>query len=356
MGGALSTQTPSSSPPPLSLGRRLSFSVLSLVLFCGVLELGAQLLPSAWAPSRVDELRSRGVEGALVTYLDVPGWDINPDGGEHAGVPYNTNRWWMRGPDLPRWKGSKVQRVVIVGDSSLFGHGLAWEETMSARFEAIREAEDPDVGVEIANCACPGHSTYQSRIKLERHCLAFEPDVVVIANQYSDSTRARQADHDMLDIYPHPRAQALLERSAVYRGLAKIARGSDLSVIETPIEIAQVGRPTRGEVRRVTPDHYRDNLRAMVDLSREAGAEPVFLILPMTADAEGRFERITSVAYRNTMRSLATELGVQVVDAAQHFQRIQPGDSAFMDVVHPSASGAEMIGQILADELPSASP
>lgn len=335
---------------PLPLRRRLAFATVLCTLAVGAVEGGARVLPDRLVAPREDVVREFAGGKGLVYGGDIPGWDIDPNGGEQWDTTYHTNQWRMRGPDYPDEKGPNVKRVIFVGDSSIFGVLLDWEETFAARFEAAREARDPGTDWQVANCASPGHSTEQSLRKLKRHCLPFQPDYVVIGNQFSDSTRESVTDVERFGLSADLGFSRALEQSAAYRLFRNAwirARGVD----EAPREIAQVGVTENGTVRRVPPKDYEANLRRMVELVRQADARPVFLLLAAQDDLVAGAD-VPSAPYRDAMRRVAQEEEIPLADAPPRFQVLPRAKGVFEDPVHPGPLGALTLGLLLNETIP----
>lgn len=123
-------------------------------------------------------------------YVLTPGWE-----GEHrvAGraVPVRVDRDGFRAPSSDGRHGPKrpgERRVLLLGDSLVFGYGVAFDETLGHQLEGHLEAA---TGTEwtVANAGTPGHGTWELALQLD-HFAAFEPDVVVAgtsaANDFTD--------------------------------------------------------------------------------------------------------------------------------------------------------------------------
>jgi hypothetical protein len=332
-----------------------------LVLVLGAVELACSFLPAESLDTRSLRLRAQTMDDNLIASNEVPGWDLRPDGGEVAHIRYTTNRWRMRGPDYPDPRPAEAGRVIMVGDSTIFGVKLEWEQTFTAEFARQRaEGKRPEL-VQVANCASPGHSTYQSKMKLARHCLAFEPDVVVIGNQNSDSAFDVGTDRDRFPPRRFPGLYDLLDRSSLYRAVSTlVVRSKDRARLKAQTEgtqIAQVGGPT-GSIVRVSLEDYRENLLEMIGLVRASGALPVLLVLPDITDVTDQAPPPGSnlAAYKDTLRALAASEGVQLVDAQEWFRFVLSGQDVFIDVVHPNERGAAVLGDLLHRHLPSPLP
>ncbi|MES2639875.1 MAG: hypothetical protein V4850_10350 [Myxococcota bacterium] len=334
-----------------SVFRRVVFATLlgamSLAAFEGI----ARVLPASATADRGTVVREITGDDSFVSDGEVPGWDIDPGGGDNWGTRYTVNRWRMRGPDYSETKGEGVKRVIFVGDSSVFGVLLDWPDTFSARFERLRDTATPGTDWQVANCACPGHSTEQSRRKLERQCLAFQPDYVVIANQFSDATRESAADIERFGLTREIALTRAAEHFAGYRLLRNTwlrARGADAVV---PHEIPQMGIVQNGKFRRVPPEDYEANLRRMVAIVRESGATPVFLLLASRDDLQEGVPS-SSQDYRDAMRLVAEQEGVPLADAAKQFAKLPRVDGLFEDQVHPGPVGAGFVALLLNETVP----
>ena len=299
-------------------------------------------------------------DDVFVASEDVAGWDLFPEGGEMVGVPYHTNRWRMRGPDYEETRPAGVRRIIVAGDSTPFGHGLTWDETFTAVLTHLREQRFPEVTYESANCAVPGHTTFQTIEKLRWQCLAFEPDLVVIGNQFCDATLVEQPDREILlknrYVPPDPR----LEHLALFRLMRNLylrlfAYDDGLG------SVVQMGhiRPVpvhEGGVLRVSHEEFDANLREEIKLVRAAGARPVLLVLPTDFDLGGGQPLPIHVRYREIIHEVGESEGVTVVDAVPTFNDLPVVGTFFIDSYHPAPMGARIIGQLIDEALGDQAP
>jgi hypothetical protein len=99
--------------------------------------------------------------------------------GTFVGVPVQTNSFGHRDREIPTRKPPNGFRVVAVGDSVTFGHGVRVEDAWPERLERRLAARLPVLQVDVVNTAVPGNSPFQEYADLER-ALPLEPDAVVI--------------------------------------------------------------------------------------------------------------------------------------------------------------------------------
>lgn len=165
-----------------ALGRSLLLAGVSLALFLGAAELVARLRydPGARAPDGIFEydpdkvftLR-KSVEGRFI------------------GRRVVTNSHGHRDDEIPTAKPPGTRRVVVLGDSVSFGHGVDGDETWPQQLEArLRSAQGGD-GFDVINAAVPGNGPFQEYHDARR-LLALEPDLFVLQFTPNDVTEPYQ--------------------------------------------------------------------------------------------------------------------------------------------------------------------
>lgn len=169
-------------------------------------------------------------------------------------------------------------KVLFIGDSNTFGFGVP----TPASFPEVVDAQLPTVSA--INLGVPGYTSYQGRLTLEKYLPRFRPAVVVAAFNFNDR-RAVLAGHEdspaefsrmfTAGVRRAGRVNTALEFLYLYRGLRVGLRALGLApapVSERPVPLDSL-RP------RVSEAAYRDNLIAIVELARRAGAHPVFVLM-----------------------------------------------------------------------------
>ncbi len=115
-------------------------------------------------------------------------YDSNPNGyfNERNAQTYRTNRYGLRGPDFPEQKEPGVTRVLVLGDSFVFGEGVAFEDTVTAQLERLLNARASET-FEVINAATAAWDTNCEVNYLEWHGVVFEPDIIMIGYVLNDS-------------------------------------------------------------------------------------------------------------------------------------------------------------------------
>lgn len=98
--------------------------------------------------------------------------EINPDG--------------FRGADWPMEPDPGALRVLLLGDSSVFGMGTNEEQTISAHLERLLEDLHPSGEPRVFNLGVPGYGPRHVRILLERHAARLGPRLALVLFQDSN--------------------------------------------------------------------------------------------------------------------------------------------------------------------------
>ena len=101
--------------------------------------------------------------------------------GIFKGSPVRINNLGMRGPDTTEAKPPGTFRIAGLGDSVMFGWGVAEGEPYVQRVErSLNAAAPPGRHYEFLNFGVPGYNTVMEVATFERKVLRFAPDLVVI--------------------------------------------------------------------------------------------------------------------------------------------------------------------------------
>ena len=113
------------------------------------------------------------------------GWSNSPRAigdfetfGIHAFVTINSKGF--RGPEIEYARDQKRQRVMVLGDSYVWGYGVKDDEVFT---ELLRKTM-PDV--EIVNVGVSGYSTDQELLLYRNECYRYKPDLVIIVVTEND--------------------------------------------------------------------------------------------------------------------------------------------------------------------------
>jgi lysophospholipase L1-like esterase len=271
---------------------------------------------------------------------------------EHAGR-FATGREPWRGREAepaPPW----MLRVVVLGDSCAYGYGLAPAHTLSARLaEALAPLGYPPSRVQVLNRGVSGYSSVQITLAAREALAELEPDVVVLyPAAWNDQYPAMLLpDEALLAEQLAPSLAGRIRETAIAQAMEALV-GSRRE-LELPLSREEVlsrweeGDPPFGT--RVARDRVAHHVRASIDAIRAAGAAPVVIVPP---HPEG--SRPACLADADSVRAAAE--GVASVDGAALFAAVGDTSRLFLDFVHPSPPGVDLLAGALAPLVASALP
>ena len=303
--------------PTKVLGAAVSL-LLSLALLEGI---GRTAIPEA--PVRQDGFLAAPTLGWTLPAGTTMMWR-----GKRAKI----NNLGFRGPE-PR--SDATTRLLIVGDSSVFGDGLSDGETMAAQVSALL---GPDVDVQ--NGGVPGYTCEQSRVLLDRVLDRFQPDILISYNQHSDFRRANPDDRVMLAA-----------------GLG--ALGS--TGIGRLISAGMIWRRMQSNGANLDRGEYQRCLSEMATSHRARGGKMAFVVpitevdfadSPFFGEPEPEEEGSRLSDYRQTMKTVAGQYGAVLVDGPKAVRATGlTGNAALQDPVHPTAAGQKALAQSIVTAL-----
>jgi lysophospholipase L1-like esterase len=92
----------------------------------------------------------------------------------------NTNSMGFRSREVDDSGQGDSFRIVGIGDSSMFGYGVADHEPHLAVLERLLQERYPDLTIEVINTAVPGYNTVMEVETIKQKGLQLQPDLVII--------------------------------------------------------------------------------------------------------------------------------------------------------------------------------
>jgi lysophospholipase L1-like esterase len=248
--------------------------------------------------------------------------------------PVRINAHGFRGPDFEDQKPPRTFRVACLGDSTTFGWSVADDETFPAQLAPLLQRACPARRVETLNLGVTGYTSCQGRVLMERSVVNWRPDLVIFAFGPNDRLPALKSDREhqanrTWDIGPvtlflsHFQLYKLLKAGVVY--LENRGRGLSLDP-KTYIPRLR---------RKVSPDEYADNLRAVKALCDRIGADLIIIAVDYPSLPPDQVDRELRRQARETgaamppdwkpwnqaaqVRALGAEMSVPCLDLRQLF-------------------------------------
>jgi lysophospholipase L1-like esterase len=291
-------------------------------------------------------------------------------------ITYSRDQYGLRGS-----YGSPANiRVLTVGGSTTdqrnIRDGETWQDVLQRRFAQA------GLNVAVANAGVDGQSSFG-------HIADFKwwfPDIPGLAPEYIlfyvglndyHKDAADRFDQFVSDGKNPTIADRIRDNSAIWH-LLKTLQGVYKAMVVSKIghervnfdEVKWVREPLQGNYDFMAPrlDAYAARLRLLADLTRQAGAVPVFVtqpsrhyrVMPGGIEGEARVtlyddRRLNGVDFRHAMRrsddvmkAVAAEKGALYVDLASHTEWV---DADFYDLVHMTPQGAAKVGSFLYESL-----
>lgn len=334
-------------------GRRIGFAVLT---FAGLMFMAEAAVSVFGRATLVQWEAPVPVTHTGAPYL--PGnpfllWEMVAGDRKELGVDVSVNTHGFRGPPIQTKKAEGVRRILLLGDSSVYGHGVGQQYTFAHH---LNNALGPSI--EVINLGVPGYSSAQSLNLLELRGWELEPDLIVVASLWSDNNFDAFVDKELLSEQLAfsggwmGSLSRVLTHSALYRWLdwkLRLARRA-----ETVTTVGWIlGQTPTGGLRRVEVNDYADNLLRFADEAALQNSAVMYMSLANSVDLGAPTDgAIAWTLYREVMESVAAHTGSPFFEVVPVFEA-SGADWAdlFIDELHPSQKGHKLIADALEKEL-----
>ncbi len=330
--------------------RRVGFRIAASLLVLVVVLAGAEALARTLDAPQLPRWRVVDRPGMVLAGHPTRLWGLRPGRAFQGSAEVEINDLGLRGPSVGPKRGP---RVLVLGDSSWFGHGVADGDTFPAQLGASL------AGTEVINGGVPGYSTEQSLLLLDEVGWSLGPDLLVVGSLWSDNNYDGQPDRGLLARARVTTSPFAWSRAYVLLAIAvdRARGGSGAQVVDYTRASGQGAGPRRVPVRE-----YAENLDR---IAREATGRGVGVMLVAPANRERAGERRDGSpsweVYFAAQAAVADHHGLPRVDLADVLRAAPPGDPLFVDVMHPSARGhalaaAAVASRLLAEGWPASRP
>jgi len=347
------------------LGRLLLGTAIAVALL-GTLELALVLLdfrhPPIDAPIVV-ELPDGWVDGRAIHERDVATlWRPSPGARLPWGNDEHVNARGYRGPEVPLERSPERLRIATLGDSSTFGHSVAFDECYSAR--VARRLTESGQPAEVIDAGVIGYSLRQGLERWRQLVRPYEPDIVIAAfGAVIDHTGSMGLPDDRLireQVMASSRWKQTLNRlrrdlrlAHLMAWIAEGLRGGRDTLrseqrhreLLEDTEMHNVGLVDWLGTRRVSLVEYEKFLLELRDEVQDSGARLLVLSMPRRPRVER--DRPVVMEYTRLMHAMAARGEFELVDGRAALGRaLRSGPTTremMADDFHPSALGHEIL-------------
>jgi hypothetical protein len=182
-------------------------------------------------------------------------YELRPNArGRFVGQPVLINSQGLHDYEYGRRKEPGTFRIVGVGDSSLFGWGVPFEDSGLKVLERRLNAKSRARKVEVINFAVPGYNTAMEAETFVKRCVEYAPDLVLL--------NFNTNDYDVPNFMRRPGDLATLRRSylfdlaySVYDGVMGLERHPP--AFDFMNRTTALGQAERLDEDPALPDEYR---------------------------------------------------------------------------------------------------
>jgi lysophospholipase L1-like esterase len=339
--------------PRFGLGRSLLYSAILISLCFGLAEGALRVYVYLFrAPEERFDL-------ATQTFVLQPGVypTVNPE-------PVRINSRGFVGDEFEDPPPPGTLRIVTVGDSCTFGAGFT-RGTYAGLLAELLQANGHRY--QVVNAGIEGLNSELALRRLESRVVPLEPDLVTIYIGWNDLMKF---DPDGQGENPRMAVIARwLDHLWIVKGMRKLLFYNLRPRLAPPKTGAESHTGRYAEYR---PAVYEKNLRRMIAVVRAIPAVPVIATLPTVvsrdmsvddvraanvqfpyfrgANAVGDFADLID-AYNRTIRRVAAEENVKVIDLARAIDPRPDRRELFLDTMHATPKGRAAIAEVFAQEL-----
>lgn len=268
-------------------------------------------------------------------------YDSNPTGYFNArnGLEYQTNRFGLRGPDVPIEKAPGVTRILLLGDSFVFGEGVRFEHTTGEQLSQLLNTRSGEQ-YEVINAGCSSWNSEDEMNFLRREGLAFEPDIILVGYVLNDIAPGVNVWDYVLQTYQNRRLRFSYLASYIYGEIAK--RTLTRSYLD---EISQV---TQNKIHLV--NQSLDALAEGNRLARQKGTPFIVFVYPFLYDLSDDYP------FRGLTEAVLTGCRQRNIEVIDLFPRYRGRDHRSLwahpySDPHPNRLGHQIAAEALAEYL-----
>jgi lysophospholipase L1-like esterase len=282
--------------------------------------------------------------------------------GEILGTQVRTNSLGFRGEEVAPAPAPGVRRILMLGDSVVFGHGVREDETVAAVLARRLNAEGSGTW-EVINAGLPAYDTPAEARLLETVGLALAPAIAVVGTSLNDYDPAPVYSPlgilTRRDVHLVPSFTERSEFLVLLRWLVNWSRGELWHQVAA--RLAREPRPGTSDLDRLVEathlrfyrepapaewERLRGGFATLGRIARERQLPLLVAIFPESYQVRGATVDLTP---QRRLLALCGEAGLRCLDLQPAFAAA--AGELFLDAQHPNARGLAIAADAIAAAL-----
>ena len=265
----------------------------------------------------------------------------------------NINSQGFRDKEYEVKKDKNVFRILCLGDSSTFGHGVQLQDTYHTLLEnrLNKEFGQSRIRFEIINAGVTGYTSCQGLSLYKIKGFKYKPDIVTFYFGINERKKIFYISDKQIMHHDVPAAvKAAIENNLLlklhsYRLLRNFI-----------VNVLSIGKNNIGEnVPRVSLEDFKENILELNRLCKKNGSLLLLISPPYSKlkDLRGNLLiDIDFIPYRELLENISKKHNIPLVSIPEMTEE-SPGDTTpfFLDTVHPNQLGHRIIMGRLYDYL-----
>jgi lysophospholipase L1-like esterase len=235
----------------------------------------------------------------------------------------------------------QARRIVVLGDSIVYGQDVPREASYPARLEAYLNADNAGRPWRVINAGVPGETVIQGCLRYAREVAPLAPEVILIGYGLNDAAlRRTRFDAQREQIWQAQRRPLLRLRFAARRLVGPARRL--IRWLRTHLGRADETIEHQAEPR-VQRELFKAGLAELIQRAQSDGARPILLCLtPIETRGMPALQARTYGRYDALIAEVATDHDVPLVRWPQ--EALPPQEIIWQDDgIHPTAAGYDWI-------------
>jgi len=254
------------------------------------------------------------------------------------------NRDGFRSEEVSVRKPAGEKRILIVGDSCMFGFKLPQDLTIGYQLEEIlNERDKRAIKWKVLNAAVIGHTTSQGRYILEKRGLKYQPDYILVGYN-NDSMSSPILDSEQSGNKSLLSIRLLLYKSEIFLTLRKMVSIYKLQRILMKNDHKFINSERKA---RITREQCRENIKYFIGKSGN-NIIPIILVMPTKPSDIADMD-----SHKKIMKDTALKFDSPLLDLNDFFKKNHKREKLFLpnSSLHFNSDGVEIAAEYISKKI-----